>query len=617
MSRPDERRRPRVPLWLVPALLALILFLPSGEINVTDDGWGYMTQGLNLATGHGYADTDGQPWIYRGPVFAFWLALFYKLFGASVATSYVAVRLSYGVNALLVYLLTARLLGRGAGLTAALLAATSASLADWSGIVHIDPLLPALVLGYLLLLLAAFEAASAARFAAAGVVLGVAFLFKELAVLFAPLPVLWWAVIGRWRTARRAGGVALGLAVAAAIAALWWFHLQRLTGRFLPLGPGPSGGAVAEIIDAFRRDPGWVLAALIQFYRTVAAPAFGFAPLFALAWLAAFVWAVRGREWARVLSAAFLCFLPMLLYQGLAGWRPRHAMILFLLSEVALVGSVWAAIAGAARRWPGRARWRRAVLATAAGGLLVGQLAADRGRWLEHVRGHDPLTFARRGWSGTTSPRWDKARATAAWLHRHVEPGTVLMGDDQFRQAIYFLAAADYPIHPMPVTCSQRYSPDFYDLCRASSMVDGGRPLFLWQENRLQARSQTRTVFVALQESRLLAEIERRETRYVMVGYTTGFEALYFDRNPSFRRVAEFGRGAIKLFAVERPRSEPFVLHVEGGVADRLRRLRRVDPAAHRDLDERFFQRALGLGAQGIAQVEGERYPLVAARKIY
>ena len=210
----------RVPVWVLPLAIALLSFVVTG-IDVVSDGSLYMSWALNIAHGRGYLDAGHAPVVIRGPGFPAILALGLLVFGESAKGAFLVSRIFYVLNVLLVFVIGKRLFGGAVGLTASLLIATSGSLGLWSTLRHLDHVWPFFMLSYLLLLTVSLEKGDRRLFAASGLVLGFAYLIKEMTLIYVPLPLLALWLIRSDRRRPNAIGIAISGVVFAALSLPW------------------------------------------------------------------------------------------------------------------------------------------------------------------------------------------------------------------------------------------------------------------------------------------------------------------------------------------------------------------------------------------------------------
>ena len=153
------------------------------------------------------------------------------------------------INVLLVAALTRTLFGSGAALAAGVTAAVAPFVRGIGSTLYLDSTLSMFFLASMLLLALAQRPRLASRgynqrvesqlHLAAGVMLGAAFLIKETAILFVPLPLALSLVCGfdaGWKRAYTGW-----LAGFAAVTAWWWVWVYAHTGDLFLVGPADGG----------------------------------------------------------------------------------------------------------------------------------------------------------------------------------------------------------------------------------------------------------------------------------------------------------------------------------------------------------------------------------------
>lgn len=179
---------------------------------VMSDSIYYDSWAWRVASGEGYGP---QPF-YMAPLYPYVLALVYRAVGHSFGIAY-AFQAALGlVNLLLVYLLGRRLFGHASGLIAALLLMVYAPLAYLESKVLTETLAVTLNLASMLLLVNALSRPSTARFAAAGMVLGLSAVCRPVALITIAFVFVWLALDRRRRAIGfgRFAALALGIMLA-------------------------------------------------------------------------------------------------------------------------------------------------------------------------------------------------------------------------------------------------------------------------------------------------------------------------------------------------------------------------------------------------------------------
>lgn len=633
--RPEKNRdrNTSILLGLILLVTALILF-PLQEVSTGPDATWYVANALNLHQGRGYVDADWTPVLNRGPVFPLLIAASFTLFGPSVLHAVWVVRTFFVLSIALVYLLGLKFYGKWPGFIAALLVLSSYQINRYASYVLVDVVLPFFILLFIYSLSWAFERKTLPWFLASGVILGIAFLVKEMTIVFVPLPFLLLLVTAEHRHRRELLLSLVSLGGFVLILLPWMIHILRVSGdiSWLLGGAGPkvlaalsssgTGSGGVSLIRRLLRYPSW----LVSYYRDTVAANFVLAPLFLVAWAWSLVKGVIDRKPSdKLVLLAFLSFSPIMLFQGKVGWRVGQSIFIILLSYVAMARTVWDLIDSGL---PGVAAWaekrgrtisvsrlKRIAGVILVGILLVAQLAqpemigfmvnnSQTGRWALQLVAKVPgvegalyrlgaqmagemdkpgsrvagilesTEFRVRGWHN------DTVREAGEWIEENIPSGAAMTSDWQWQRSIYFYAKGVQPIYRIPTEGSSD----------PNRIPSNPRILFLWAREGPNIETRMETLI----EENLLQQIEENDIQYVIVTWRRNFMSLYFESHPGFVGVAEFGddeaSGKIVIYSIVDPSPiEDFPLHVDSAMPTYLADLQRSDEAAYRRLVEDYF----------------------------
>jgi 4-amino-4-deoxy-L-arabinose transferase-like glycosyltransferase len=568
-------------------ILIVTLTLPAffaGPARLTSDESLYSAEALNIAAGKGLTYPSGEPIVHRAPLYPAMLAVERLLLGPEIENLYWLPRLATAANALLVYAFARMLFGPMAGFLGGVLAGATPYLNSLGTTLFLDGVLTTFVLLALLTYWKAFESRRIRLNLLAGLLLGLAILVKESAVLFVPLAVVVPLLAGERHWVAGAVAWAAGVSIAAG---WWWVWVFVHTGTLFQVG-GPGEPLVSVLIGAAvagagaiilyastagsRRgrtsilvgrvtavaivvgwsalfifgleQRGWdyprhYLTNVPAYMATVVAGALIPAPIIALAWVWALVRSLRGDRWVSVPAAAGLLFLPFFFVVANRDLSLRDLLPLIYLSFVLLGGAAVAlltmgeriaAVQGSA--WP-RVAGGALIL------FLVGvTLGASAGRF-------------ERSEAVTLQDDWNNrvARDLAFWLTLNVAPGTPVMSTRLYYSHVYYLTDARFPVHQLP-TVLVRAAPG-----TTAGGLQSRSTLFRWEDHLFTPRGVdarwlyltaygAKGYFVGLNEEDLLEALRTREIRYVIVSTTdAGFSSpsmhSYLDNNPAFRLVYE------------------------------------------------------------------------------
>jgi len=187
----------RIPLWLYILVLGLITF-SAHTIFVPSDLEVYSCTALNIHLGKGYVDIDGSPVFFRAPLFPVMIAMSYRLFGISYESAFWVIKVFCILNPMIVYAIGQKFFGKKVGFGAALLVLTSYTISFFS-FRHLDAIWPFFILLSTFFVYLGFEKNKSGFFALAGMSHALAYLVKEVAILFFPLPLLMFFFISDYR----------------------------------------------------------------------------------------------------------------------------------------------------------------------------------------------------------------------------------------------------------------------------------------------------------------------------------------------------------------------------------------------------------------------------------
>jgi len=536
-----------VPLILVLSLPALVRF--ADEWTVAKDAIRYLFAGSELASGRGLQTPGGAPFNGgHGPAFPALIGSLILVFGRDVGDLAWAVRLLALLDALLAYLLARQISGPPAGLIAAALLTLFGSI-DLT--FNIDTVLLAFCLSALLALMGAVRKNSPALALLSGVLLGVAILTKESAIVYAPLALLavlllgweprsalwhylglalaclpWWA----WYYSATGGlylidhlplslrlpfllGIATLLAVGALAYATGAIHAylagegrRRWTGRFVVLAWATSLTGLAlyagspALAEASYEDLRLYLADLL-------APAIAVVPVLLLTCGYAFWKAFREDGPWTLLGLALLFQAPVCLLAAIEVWNPRQYLVFAALAFCAL--SVLVVDAGE-EAWRGRGEATRLAGAMVATPLAILLLVAS----VERLQALLPEnTAAGSSESHEVSPQ---ATRMVDWMTKNVPEGqkalippayslnSYLIFLDGRRHKWAFLRLDQEPCKPRP-NSRMRCDPGERDISRIP-------PDAIWVHigDRCDAAS-------SLSMSNLLEQVRRTHAGYLMI----------------------------------------------------------------------------------------------------
>jgi 4-amino-4-deoxy-L-arabinose transferase-like glycosyltransferase len=341
VDTPDHTERRLLLVFVglcVVQLAATLIMLPAQSMTV--DEAKYLGIGTNVLAGNGPLTVFGTFFPYHSPLWPVVMVAPQQWFGVDAMDWAHVVTIA---SACATLVLVARLgwrISPPVGVMAAASLLTIAYFASLGRTHGLDMPAAALVLGYVVLGDAALRRSSIRLAAAAGLLFGVAFLVKELALPFAPVPFL--AALVRGRPPADVARLAAVALLPATLSTSWWFIVfAQFTGEVYRLGtpawtlvPLTAAGMVAVVAGWFA--PRW-MAALTKRTRW---PAAWPTPGVVVGWLGTFMWtALLLAFLARTRTSVGLPFLDAASVSFyLRRWLPDMRMVIL----IGVVGSILA-----------------------------------------------------------------------------------------------------------------------------------------------------------------------------------------------------------------------------------------------------------------------------------
>jgi hypothetical protein len=153
------------------------------------------------------------------------------------------------------------------------------------------------------------------------------------------------------------------------------------------------------------------------------------------------------------------------------------------------------------------------------------------------------------------------SRECGEWIQKNLPVGSRLMASnvDEGR-GVFFHSGGDYPVYYLPIINSK-------ELGYENINKDGGNPIFIssWAPG-LDPRNK----IFAMRQTDLYDKIATKKINYIILNRRRNFLALYFESDPNFKLVKEFGNGAMRIFEVLSPKKTLAAKDFRILVTDRL-----------------------------------------------
>jgi 4-amino-4-deoxy-L-arabinose transferase-like glycosyltransferase len=582
---------------------AAFVLVPAPRAELTSDESLYIAQGLNIAQGAGPRYTTLDLTNHRPFLFPAVLAVPLKLSAGDFTTVYWVTKAVVLLNLAALMLLARRMFGSLAAALAVLLALPNHFLNLMGTSAYLDGMETFFLLVAMLFIWQGHLQRRRVWWLLGGAALALAFLTKESALLWAPLPALFVLLTHRGRELPHSlRSLGLFYATFGAGIGWWWGYVWAIDGRVYMWPYSPSSLVLAGI--ALCVLVGVCIAALIQASSTSPRSAELAARLGAagamLAWIAGFAVVMETTSWPY--HHDFLATVPRYVTNvvignvqpwpvvgaalALFGWRSRRdPAARFVMMAVTL----WLPIAlfVAHRDFAMRSLLPMIYLGYVAAGVLLAEtfrrLWNDTGTrtagalaiavlagTLVVVGGHQVRLFQQDQINRHSAADWDNAlvQRTATWIENNLALGTPIMSSRLYFSHLYTLTEARYPIVQLP-TVNVAPSPGSEPYLRARST------LFRWEDARMSPPRRderwltvdefaTKAYFTALSEIELHEQIRRRGTEYLVIsGEDVAFSSLryvdYFLRHRAFELLYQDsleGTSRTYVFRVHRSRLE-------------------------------------------------------------
>lgn len=610
----------KIPLWVIPLVIGTITFLNTDIRVASDMGW-YMNSALNLSSGRGYVDMDHSPIIHRGPSFPLMIALAFQVLGVSIPSAFWVVRIFAILNPVLAFLIGRRFYNSWVGLVGSLLILTSYSVNYWS-YRHLDHVWPFFVLLAILLIDLAFEKRRLLWAILAGASMGIAFLIKEVVIVLLPFPLLTIALIRSYRHRVNVGAALAYMVIFFIILSPWAIYVYQQAGSLKPLlgfrGPTVGQELFSPEDGVGRFDPlalpaNYLRGLLDYFFNSSHEHSlirnFSLMPLFLFAWGFAFWMALKGDKGSIVFIIIFALYSPVMAHFGMNNMRLGQGILFFFVTYLILAEfllklgeRVTSTIATLRVKREAHPSLHFAIATSIAMLCLIVQMFVGEAKDIEFLKGSILVNMVFDQDEGYSAGRYNRlTREVGNWLSRHAGRGEgVLVSKHSEGRPIYFFSGGNVPIYVMPVVQSDKLQ----GITRKEGAI-----VFL---SAWIPQVDPRNRFFALAEADLLQFIHEHGIKYVIVTQQRNFLALYFDANPGFIQVAEFGGGQMRIYKVDR------IIPLNGFdtlVAVRailyLRALKRQDPQGYRRVVKTFFHDVLGWSSDTVERVEAGNYGMV------
>jgi 4-amino-4-deoxy-L-arabinose transferase-like glycosyltransferase len=225
-------------LQILALCVVLLLAMPVfslGEGTIPGDSFDYLELGRNIAVNKQYiASTDShlfQTSYSRVPLFSILFAISFMVFEPSISSALIITKVAYFFSVIFIYLIARKLFNFRTGLVTVSLVSISYYMVGFPAHLEIDQVSVLFILVSMYFLLAAFDGNNLGISIIAGVMLGLSFLTKEIAILWLPLPLYLFLIISKWRNKQNFINLISYNVSFAVVAGIWWVYFYLTTGE--------------------------------------------------------------------------------------------------------------------------------------------------------------------------------------------------------------------------------------------------------------------------------------------------------------------------------------------------------------------------------------------------
>jgi len=584
-------------LWL-PALLFIlgIITFCTYDIFIATDLKTYMKAARQIGRFEGLILADSSI-SQRGPVFPVMISFAYFLFGSSPWSVFWVIRTFAISNPILIYYLGKKMRGKWVGFFAGLLVITSYCVCRWS--YHLlDAIWSFFALLSLFFIIRGFEDGKRRYFPCAGVLMAVAFLTKESAMLFFAAPLLVFLLVRDYRSGHNFRNVILYYLSLFLTILPWVLYLH-----FRPGLPAITGKAAPAVIDGIIRPtelvgltgfdlylsyPVLYFKGFINYYRQISSWIF-IAPVLAASWGFVVIRAFRKDKYSIVLLLYLVLYSPILYFLGYSGWSPRQGIIIFLLSYLAAADFLWTSglcIYSGFNRLEQIQRIRipkysisLCILAT----MVIVQTTISRGRdkgyreFLKRSFFYQWICKGNRQFVVRKNERFVYAKK---WIEENIPPGSRVMWDKPEQLPSYFKGVG-----------IEYYELPYIRLEKSGELSEKSA------KNVILIESESPADYInILTEEELIESVVGNRIDYIVAGWRKHYLRLYFGANSSFVELKKLCLGKITIYKAVPPleKAGDFKTFIDERVVSHVNNLKKENSKEFDWYKNKYFNGVLG-----------------------
>ncbi len=505
-------------------LISLLIIWPKPFNHDMPDEAFYLSLTKNLFYGQGYIYPDQSPVFYRGPVFPLTLSLGLSLFGNSINSTIIMIRIIWLLSIVGIYCLGSGLFNKRVGFFVALFFLLSQVINNEFQYVLSDTLLTfLLIITTLIVWKALNKNGSILIFILGGFILGIAYLTKQTAVILAPLPLFFWLFVRKFRTRKYIGGVLCYLSTFMLFFIGWILYKYIMGAEVSQLTLDFSIGST--ILEYFKNavstansplstsqsiDRSSSVNQLIQvFYIRDIQQYFSYAILFPASFLFLIYQTFFRKDERLIFLSLCLVFFSALLPSGIViNYGPRHYLYFYSLGIISIVAMLdW--ICSQIKK-PFSTGFFFLLMAS----LIFFQMKSFKPYGSDFSESYKSQNFFR------------ASEPIVNWINSEIDENANILSVARTSNIFHFLASGNRNIF----TVNFCYGEKSY------SKVESCTPpyLFIWSHGERTDPNQPRDKLLGVTEESLLSTIFNNDIQYVIIPKQYDFISEYFVKNPAF-----------------------------------------------------------------------------------
>lgn len=218
---------------IIPIIIAALFFVwptPNDGLYTPDVAY-YLSLAKNIFLGNGYVNPDLSPALYRGPGYPYLISLSYILFGNSLISALILMRLFWFFTVVITYILSKELFNHRVAFMASFFVITANVISDSYNRIWTDGIVTFLVLLLMLILWKIIKSNHNVKwYIGLGIIAGLAYLVKQTAIIIVPLPILIWFIFPEYRTRQNLRNISIFIFVFALFFFGWMGYIYLAGG---------------------------------------------------------------------------------------------------------------------------------------------------------------------------------------------------------------------------------------------------------------------------------------------------------------------------------------------------------------------------------------------------